>query len=282
MGLGLSRAWPNPTNDTIAPHPLANLRFPASSVPRPWSRAMAMAAGTVASSGVYLLQFPVKMNIISSPFMSTWPSSKLGFDSLRLRATAPSRKLQVRAARTESKGVSLGFRAPHFEVFSLSFLLPHSHSLYLFLILSESLFFYPFLFLFFFFNVELVSGFSFRSLLLGKCGRWKILNRTLLYWWSPFLQFPFLSFFHFAFYMNLPFYFECHILKFVKACGFCLDDGKTLVWNRFERKFASYGWVIIVKAEMKFGRLRYFHGLRMYKHRRGNEIGFVVMEVIWG
>lgn len=29
----------------------------------------------------------------------------------------PARKFQVRAARTESKGVSLGFRAPDFEVF---------------------------------------------------------------------------------------------------------------------------------------------------------------------
>lgn len=58
--------------------------------------------------------------------------------------------------------------------FSFFFLL----SLYIFFLYSLNIF-----------DFELVWWFSFRSLLLGKCGHWKILNHTLLYWWVPFLQF---------------------------------------------------------------------------------------------
>lgn len=56
----------------------------------------------------------------STTFVSAWTFWKMGFNSLKLgygkNNTLPSRKLSVRAARTESQGVSLGFRAPHFEV----------------------------------------------------------------------------------------------------------------------------------------------------------------------
>lgn len=48
---------------------------------------------------------------------SNFSFSHLGFDSLRPRSSAPAcTKLVVRAARTESKGLSLGFRAPDFEL----------------------------------------------------------------------------------------------------------------------------------------------------------------------
>ncbi|KAK4860284.1 hypothetical protein QYF36_020622 [Acer negundo] len=50
-------------------------------------------------------------------FSSTWSSSKMGFYHLQQRTIAPLRKrLIIRAARTESHGVSLGFRAPNFEL----------------------------------------------------------------------------------------------------------------------------------------------------------------------
>ncbi|KAJ4700913.1 Thioredoxin superfamily protein [Melia azedarach] len=52
-------------------------------------------------------------------FVSTTRSFwKMGFNPLQLRSTAPHERksLIIRAARTESKGVSLGFRAPHFEL----------------------------------------------------------------------------------------------------------------------------------------------------------------------
>ncbi|KAK2985460.1 hypothetical protein RJ640_030987 [Escallonia rubra] len=53
----------------------------------------------------------------SCSFSSSLCPSKLGHYALQRTRVAPiSRKLVVRAARTESKGVSLGFRAPHFEL----------------------------------------------------------------------------------------------------------------------------------------------------------------------
>ncbi|KAL0360339.1 UNVERIFIED_CONTAM: hypothetical protein Sradi_3718400 [Sesamum radiatum] len=43
--------------------------------------------------------------------------SSMSWNSLQCRTTVlPSRKLVIRAARTESKGVTLGFRAPDFEL----------------------------------------------------------------------------------------------------------------------------------------------------------------------
>ncbi|XP_065880845.1 uncharacterized protein [Euphorbia lathyris] len=57
---------------------------------------------------------------ISTDFVSRWASSKTGLNSLHLgyrkNNTLSARKFFVRAARTESQGVSLGFRAPHFEL----------------------------------------------------------------------------------------------------------------------------------------------------------------------
>lgn len=61
----------------------------------------------------------------SYSFLSTQCSSALGFYSVQQRCTVPSRKLVIRAARTESKGVSLGFRAPQFEVSFLYYLFIH-------------------------------------------------------------------------------------------------------------------------------------------------------------
>ncbi|KAK2658883.1 hypothetical protein Ddye_005416 [Dipteronia dyeriana] len=50
-------------------------------------------------------------------FSSKWSSSKMGFYHLQQRTVAPLRKrLTIRAARTESQGVSLGFRASNFEL----------------------------------------------------------------------------------------------------------------------------------------------------------------------
>lgn len=43
--------------------------------------------------------------------------SKMGLNPLKLWSSVPARKLVVRAAQTKSKGVSLGFRAPDFQVF---------------------------------------------------------------------------------------------------------------------------------------------------------------------
>ena len=54
--------------------------------------------------------------IIKHNLFSFLSFSKMGFDSLQKSFNFPVRKLVIRAARAESKGVSLGFRAPHFEV----------------------------------------------------------------------------------------------------------------------------------------------------------------------
>ncbi|XVF64386.1 hypothetical protein PTKIN_Ptkin09bG0165300 [Pterospermum kingtungense] len=55
-----------------------------------------------------------------SSFVTTLSSSKLGFCPVRVRnyENEPARKklLVIRAARTESKGVSIGFRAPNFQL----------------------------------------------------------------------------------------------------------------------------------------------------------------------
>ncbi|KAL2538398.1 Thioredoxin superfamily protein [Forsythia ovata] len=75
---------------------------------------------TVSSTGARLLSLP--RTLASSKGCCSFISSskcysKLGFNPLQHRSRAlPSRKLLIRAARTESKGVSLGFRAPEFEL----------------------------------------------------------------------------------------------------------------------------------------------------------------------
>lgn len=66
------------------------------------------------------LQSPLTLASIRASFLSPWPSA-LGFRSLKLNGSNSNspRKIPgliVRAARTESKGVSLGFRAPDFEL----------------------------------------------------------------------------------------------------------------------------------------------------------------------
>ncbi|KAJ8439059.1 hypothetical protein Cgig2_018453 [Carnegiea gigantea] len=63
--------------------------------------------------------FPRTFSTIRASFLSPWPSS-LGFHSPKLNGSSsnPPRKrlgFVVKAARSESKGVSLGFRAPDFE-----------------------------------------------------------------------------------------------------------------------------------------------------------------------
>ncbi|CAN1175905.1 hypothetical protein LINPERHAP2_LOCUS32204 [Linum perenne] len=58
--------------------------------------------------------FGIRRTYTGSILPSTWKHPKIGsFRSQRLKST---RKLVVRASRTESKGVSLGFKAPDFQL----------------------------------------------------------------------------------------------------------------------------------------------------------------------
>ncbi|XP_052203372.1 uncharacterized protein LOC127808790 [Diospyros lotus] len=79
---------------------------------------MAAVTATVFSAGARLLNPRATLATSTSHFLSfsSSHSSRLGLPSLQLRKPPPARKLVVRAARTESKGVSLGFRPPHFEL----------------------------------------------------------------------------------------------------------------------------------------------------------------------
>lgn len=80
---------------------------------------MAVAAGGATTAGVRLLSVPRTLPAIrASSFVTTLSFSKLGSFPVRLRSNEPARKklLVIRAARTESQGVSLGFRAPNFQV----------------------------------------------------------------------------------------------------------------------------------------------------------------------
>ncbi|OMP08908.1 Alkyl hydroperoxide reductase subunit C/ Thiol specific antioxidant [Corchorus olitorius] len=84
---------------------------------------MAVAVGgavTVTTRGARLLSVPRRLAAIkNSSFVTrTSSSSKLGFCPVRLRNNEVARKklFIIRAARTESQGVSLGFRAPNFEL----------------------------------------------------------------------------------------------------------------------------------------------------------------------
>ncbi|XP_059630543.1 uncharacterized protein LOC132273580 isoform X9 [Cornus florida] len=56
------------------------------------------------------------LSLVSPLCWSSRYSSKLGFFSFQLRKSVSARKLVVRAARTESKGASLGFRPPQFQL----------------------------------------------------------------------------------------------------------------------------------------------------------------------
>ncbi|RQO86622.1 hypothetical protein POPTR_002G071000v4 [Populus trichocarpa] len=80
-----------------------------------------MAGGARACLFSHLPRTLAKTNISTSIVSSKWIySSKMGLNPLQrecaINKTVPTRKLQVRAARTESQGVSLGFRAPSFEL----------------------------------------------------------------------------------------------------------------------------------------------------------------------
>ncbi|XP_028104110.1 uncharacterized protein LOC114303158 [Camellia sinensis] len=79
---------------------------------------MATVAVTVSAAGTRLLSLRRTLTIsrCSSSMSAYSLSSKLGLPPLQLHSPSPARKLAVRAARTESKGVSLGFRAPHFQL----------------------------------------------------------------------------------------------------------------------------------------------------------------------
>ncbi|XP_059454103.1 uncharacterized protein LOC132184475 isoform X2 [Corylus avellana] len=80
------------------------------------STTMALAVTVSFSVGARLLHIPRKLAPLTTPFRQTWSFSKMGSNNLQLGTSVPARKLVVRAARTESEGVSLGFRAPHFEL----------------------------------------------------------------------------------------------------------------------------------------------------------------------
>lgn len=73
------------------------------------------------------LRLRLKVSSIGSPFLQLGSSasaacsvSKLGFHPPRLQLNKNSHpiRLFVRAARIESKGVTLGFRTPQFQVFT--------------------------------------------------------------------------------------------------------------------------------------------------------------------
>ncbi|XP_016569571.1 uncharacterized protein LOC107867717 isoform X4 [Capsicum annuum] len=73
------------------------------------------------SSGARLLSVPRTLAAATKAAPSSLPSlcylKKKGYYTLRRWSILPAtRKLVIRAARTESKGVSLGFRAPNFEL----------------------------------------------------------------------------------------------------------------------------------------------------------------------
>ncbi|EEF36224.1 conserved hypothetical protein [Ricinus communis] len=82
--------------------------------------AAALSTASVARRGAYLLPLQRTLEKTRITFLSTWASSKTGLNPLQLWCrkikALPTRKLIVRAARTESQGVNLGFRAPHFEL----------------------------------------------------------------------------------------------------------------------------------------------------------------------
>ncbi|XP_057983122.1 uncharacterized protein LOC131168007 [Malania oleifera] len=75
---------------------------------------MATAAGTLYSAGPRLPFLRRNLATTTTSFVSLCP--KMDFYPLQLRPHVPARKFVVRAARTEPKGVSLGVRAPSFQL----------------------------------------------------------------------------------------------------------------------------------------------------------------------
>ncbi|XP_058097294.1 uncharacterized protein LOC131242578 isoform X2 [Magnolia sinica] len=81
------------------------------------------AAGTVYSAAILLpgcaRLLPLRRTTtIKTPssFFPSFPSYPSFSPPLQFKYSPPARKLQIRAARTESKGLSVGFRAPDFEL----------------------------------------------------------------------------------------------------------------------------------------------------------------------
>lgn len=107
----------------------------------------------------------------------------------------------IRAARIESKGVTLGFRAPQFQVFAL---------------------YCPFFYSFFHSNMAITMNwncYSFQSLLLGRFGHWKILRLIQLYWYD-------FSFFHSLFWIHglFSWLFLMDYDMMHKTCGYSDGD----------------------------------------------------------
>ncbi|KAJ7965414.1 Thioredoxin superfamily protein [Quillaja saponaria] len=74
-------------------------------------------AVSVSSVSGGLVHLPLKFAaVLPTQFVPACLFSKLGFHYLKLHKNLSPRKLVVRAARTESKGLSLGFRAPDFQL----------------------------------------------------------------------------------------------------------------------------------------------------------------------
>ncbi|PKI57467.1 hypothetical protein CRG98_022118, partial [Punica granatum] len=74
------------------------------------------AAATVPFSASRFLHRPSSLAELRARFASTCALSKVGPQLLLRRGSVPARELVIRAARTESKGVSSGFRAPQFQL----------------------------------------------------------------------------------------------------------------------------------------------------------------------
>ncbi|GMH01041.1 hypothetical protein Nepgr_002880 [Nepenthes gracilis] len=71
--------------------------------------------GTLRPSCMCLLQQLRPLAAFQPSFLSTWSSSRMGFPALKFNTSVSPRKIFItRAARSESKGVSLGFKAPDF------------------------------------------------------------------------------------------------------------------------------------------------------------------------
>ncbi|KAK4745180.1 hypothetical protein SAY87_011492 [Trapa incisa] len=74
------------------------------------------AVRTVPFSAARFLQSPRSLASIGTPFTMVCPPSKVDRQRHERRGSTPARKLVIRAARTESKGASLGLRAPQFQL----------------------------------------------------------------------------------------------------------------------------------------------------------------------
>ena len=79
---------------------------------------MAAATLNMCCAGSRFVRFPLQLAAMNTELLQARSFSNLCFQfcPLQLKKTIPPRRLVVRAARTESKVVSLGFRAPHFQV----------------------------------------------------------------------------------------------------------------------------------------------------------------------